>query len=81
MDFKQQISRNVTHNLFNVAVSQFYSSRKYVEIKKDIKENLSRAYYNEAINNCQYDKLMGRLSKYLLKHRCVFIMYIISKIR
>lgn len=81
MDFKQQIARNVTHNLFNVAVSQFYSSRKYGEIKKDIKDNLSRVYYIEAINNCQYDKFIGRLSKYLLKHRCVLIMYIISKIR
>lgn len=81
MDFKQQISRNVTHNLFNVAVSQFYGSKKYVEIKKDIKINLSRAYYIEAISNCRYDKFIGRLSKYLLKHRCVLIMFIISKIR
>lgn len=81
MDFEQQISRNVTHNLFNVTVSQFYSSRKYKEIKRDVNFNLSRSYYSYAIDKCQYDKFIGRISKYLLKHRCILMLYVISKIR
>ncbi|HAQ7388584.1 TPA: glycosyltransferase family 2 protein, partial [Enterococcus faecium] len=64
-DFQDQVYRNVTHNLFNVAVSQFNKQDKYLNIKKDIIQNLSDEYYTRAICKCKYkDNWKGISAKF-----------------
>ena len=52
-DFQEQVYRNVVHNLFNVAVSQFNRNEPYYVIVKEIKENIRRDYYKKAIEECR----------------------------
>lgn len=80
-DFQDQVYRNVTHNLFNVAVSQFNKQDKYLNIKKDIIQNLSDEYYTRAICKCKYkDNWKGISAKFALKNKWVFLIYIYNKL-
>ena len=80
-DFKAQIYRYVTHNLFNACSSQFYFDKSDKEIINDIKSVLNEPYYREAIRNCKFDKknYRGQLILFALKHRCYFLMKLYCK--
>ena len=79
-DFQDQVYRNVVHNVFNVAVSQFNQEKPYREIAKDIKFNINNEYYLNAIEHCRYRKNMkGNLARISLKYRLIFLMYLYYK--
>lgn len=81
-DFQEQVDRNVVHNLFNVAVSQFNLNNGYGNISKDIKEHLIDSYYVNAINNCYYKGLVkGKFAQLALKHKCTFLMYVYNRVK
>ncbi len=81
-DFQAQVYRNVVHNLFNVAVSQFHRDESYAVVKQDIKRNLADPYYQKAIKQCRYKgNLKGALANTALKYKCYSVMYIFCKIR
>ncbi len=80
-DFQAQVYRNVVHNLFNVAVSQFNRNEIYTEIKQDIKRNLADPYYQRAIKHCKYKgNLKGSLALAALRCKCYFVMRVFCKI-
>lgn len=80
-DFQEQVYRNVVHNLFNVAVSQFNRNEPYQVIAKDIKENISREYYKKAIEECRFTRnFKGFLACLALKHRLTHLMYLYNRI-
>ncbi len=65
----------------NVAVSQFNKQDKYLNIKKDIIQNLSDEYYTRAICKCKYkDNWKGISAKFALKNKWVFLIYIYNKL-
>lgn len=80
-DFQEQVYRNVVHNLFNVAVSQFYGKESYFVTVKNIHNNLKRHYYEKAIINCKYKKYKGRLAQFALKYHAYFIMFLWGKLK
>ena len=73
-DFRKQLNRNIVHNLFNVCISQFNRPEKYREIKKDIKEKISEAYYECAIEAADFKNWKGKFAKLSLKYKIVCLM-------
>ena len=81
-DFRKQIDRKITHDVFTVAVTQFYKKDTYRSIVKQINEQLMLDQFNEAITRSDFKKsLMGRLMKFALKNRWLFLVYIYSKLK
>ncbi len=80
-DFQEQVYRNVVHNLFNVAVSQFNRMESYKNIKRDIIKHIADPYYESAIHSCKYkNNWKGTLAKYTLQYKQVWIMYFYNRI-
>lgn len=76
-DFQEQVYRNVVHNLFNVAVSQFNQKKLYKDVKKEILAYLEDEYYKQAIKQCAYrDNWKGSMAKITLKKKWVFFMWL-----
>ena len=81
-DFTDQMYRKVTHDIFNVVLSQFNRKDSYRVIVNDIKRNLKKKLYSDAIDKSKFsDSLMAKLMKFSLKHRCYFLIYIYSKVK
>lgn len=79
-DFQEQVYRNVVHNVFNVAASQFNQEKGYLEIKRDIKKHLKEDYYDNCIRRCKYKKnVKGKLAKLALQHRLCFLIFLYNK--
>lgn len=79
-DYQGQIYRNVVHNLFNIAVSQFHRRQPYGEIAADIRRQIARPYYQEAIRCCEYRSYwQGSFAKFALKHQLTWLMWLYSK--
>ena len=79
-DFKMQLYRYIAHLSFNCSITQFYSDKSSKEIKKIILDNLSNPIILEAINNIDATGIKGKLMRYALKHKSIFLMKIYSKI-
>ena len=79
-DFKMQLYRYIAHLSFNCSITQFYSDKSLKEIKKIILDNLSNPIILEAINNIDAKGIKGKLMRYALKHKSIFLMKIYSKI-
>lgn len=81
-DFQEQVYRNLVHNLFNVAVSQFNRLEKYSTIKNNILIHLNNDYYQNAVQKCKYDKKAwkGRAALHAVKYKKIFIMYIYNRL-
>ena len=73
---QDQVDRNVVHNLFNVAVSQFSRYEAYSKISSNIRKELNKEVYSYAILNAQFSSLEGKLCKFAVKHRISFIFYL-----
>lgn len=82
-DFSSQISRNVAHNVFNVAVSQFYKKDvNSKEIKAEIKKrvNTNKIYFS-SVRNAEFSSLKGKLMIHALKHKNYFLMKIYANLK
>ncbi|MBE7081789.1 MAG: glycosyltransferase family 2 protein [Clostridiales bacterium] len=80
-DFKAQSYRLITHSLFNAVCSQFNRDEKYSVIKGDILKALKLPMYDEAVKNCITTNKKLKLAKFLLKHKLMFLIKIISRVR
>lgn len=72
--FQDQVYRSVVHNLFNVAVSQFYRKESYQTICKDIEAHLKQPYYQNAIKYCKYRSIKGISAHMALKYRIYWLL-------
>lgn len=81
-DFQQQVYRNCVHNLFNVVLSQFYQNKSYKQIKDEIKHEIERPYYKNAINQARFSfGTKGWLASKLLKNKFCFLIKILNSLR
>ncbi len=80
-DFREQSYRLTTHSLFNAVCSQFYRKEKYSVIKKDIITALKTPMYEKAIKCCKTNNNKLKLAKFLLKHKLMFLIKLVSKVR
>ncbi len=81
-DFQAQVYRNVVHNLFNVAVSQFNQNKSYKAVKTEILTRLKDDYYTKAIALCSYrNNWKGSMAKHALKNRWIFFMWLYNRIK
>lgn len=78
-DFQQQLYRATVHSLFNVVVSQFNRKEKYSVIVKEIKKEISRDFYRDAISNAHFKSPRGRFMTFALKHRLFLLMKIYNR--
>ncbi len=79
-NFEEQVYRNIVHNLFNVAVSQFYRKESFNAVSKNISQNIKQPYYKQAIMNCKYKNVKGVLAHFTLKYHLYCILYLWAKI-
>ena len=75
-DFNEQVSRNIVHNVFNVAVSQFSRGSSYFETSKIIKSKLKTQYYLNAASSAHFSSIEGILCKMAIKYRLPGIIYL-----
>lgn len=80
-DFQAQLYRNLVHNIFNVAVSQFNITAHYSDVKKKIIKRITQEYYKTAINKCKYTFCKGLLVKYCLKYHFIFLISLYCKFK
>lgn len=81
-DFQDQVYRNVTHNVFNVVMSQFNRKEDYKTIKQELQELLQNKYIQNAIRKCKYSgNIKGMIAKELLKYKLYWVIRILNKIR
>ena len=79
-DLQAQLHRNVVHNVFNIAVSQFHRREPYGVIAGDIRRQLERPYYQQAIRGCVYrGYLPGILAQFALRYQLTWLMWLYSK--
>ena len=81
LDFASQCDRLITHSLFNAVCSQFHRNEKYSVIKRDIIKALKTNMYDKAIKNCKTNNKKLKLAKFLLKHKLIWLIKLISKVR
>lgn len=77
-NFQAQLHRNICHNLFNVAYTQFYQKESYKYIVNEINALLDCEYYKNALKNCKYDSIKGNIALFILRKKLYFVLKIIS---
>ena len=81
-DFQEQISRRTVHALLNVVKTQFYRHDRYYRLAKEINSQLMRPIYNNAIDSSHFSPFTALgFFHFCLKHRLIFPIYVLSKIR
>lgn len=81
-DMQEQISRRTVHALINVVKTQFYRHERYRDIVRNIKTELERPTYKNAINNSRFFMTSPMFFFHLyLKHKILYPLYFLSKIR
>lgn len=81
-DFKQQVSRRVVHDVFNVVLTRFYQKKKYSCVCKEIERELGRNLYRDCINEaCFKHNLKAKLMLICLRKMFLLPIFIFSKIK
>lgn len=75
-DLSEQVSRNIIHNVFNVAVSQFSGERSYFETSGIIKKELKNRYFIDAVSSAHFSSFEGKICKLAVKYRLSGIFYL-----
>lgn len=78
-DFTPQINRYLTHSLFNVAVSQFNSGKKYREVSFEIRTQIKKKEFSRAIKDSSFRCWSGFLAKYSLLLDLNFLIFLYWK--
>ncbi len=74
-DFRQQMDRKLVHDVFNVCATQFYRSEDLKEIKRDIRTQLERPRYAEAIHRARFDVgSSGWIARLALRYRLLWLI-------
>lgn len=80
--FNEQIDRRTVHALLNVVKSQFYRQENYFALRKEIIQKLNEKIYKKVLQKCHYDKKsVMACFHFCLKHKILFPVYILSKVR
>lgn len=77
---KDQINRLIVHGLFRITCSQFNRCETYFDISNEIKNELRRDIYSNAIDNCRFDSAKGKFMRNVLKYKFCLVMYLYTKI-
>lgn len=79
-DFQNQVYRNFIHNVFNVAITQFYRKEPYSFIRKEIINKLNEPYYLNALQKCEYNSKYwkGNLALFSLRHKTIFLLWLFN---
>ena len=80
-NFREQYYRKITHELFTVVRSRFNLDSSYREICKDIKENLNKPIYREAVVNSKFKGLSANAMKYALQYKLFFLIWLFQKLK
>lgn len=78
-DFKEQVFRRTTRDVFNAFYSQFYTGESYSKVIKKFQSCKQNKMIAESINNCTFTSIILRLVKFTLKHNLFFLLYLYSK--
>ncbi len=82
LDFKSQIYRKMTHDVFNVVVSRFYNNCSYRETVKEINENIKKYKYDNYINHSNFKgSAEFILMETALKRKWYFLCYLYSVLK
>ena len=82
LDFSAQADRRLSHDLFNVAVSRFYSGKPYKEVKKEILQHLAEPDAAGAVRRSRFSgSIQAAFMDFAMKHRLVFLMYVYSRVK
>lgn len=81
-DFQEQLDRKIVHDVFTVIVSQFNRDDPYSVIVKDIRYNLNKEIYHNAISQCRFEKsFKAILMQFVLKNNIYFPIFLYSKFK
>lgn len=80
-DLRDQLYRRLCHDVFNVCVSRFYGNKGYKETAAEIRQNLRRDIYRNAIKKARFKgSKKAALMMLALRSRSVLLMYLYSGI-
>lgn len=82
-NMKEQLDRKIVHDLFMVAVSQFYKNEKYSDICNGLDMLLlENEDYSRAIKNASFSgSIKAKMMHWALKYRWYLLLKIYSKVR
>ncbi|MBP3531067.1 MAG: glycosyltransferase family 2 protein [Thermoguttaceae bacterium] len=80
-DFEAQLYRKTTHELFLVAVSQFYRKEPYRVVAADVRKNLTNPIYREAVLKSRFAGFKAKAMRWALKYRWTRVMQLWAKIK
>ena len=81
-NFQEQLYRKITHDVFNVVITQFYQDKAYAKIVREIKIHLKNDYYKNAISQAKFSgSIKAKIMECVMKLNLFFIMKIYSEIR
>lgn len=79
-DFQEQLYRKLTHDVFNVAISQFNRNVPRREIVCDIRKHLAEPDYDVAIKRCRFEGSQRAAAMVLaLRCRLMLPMYLYAR--
>ena len=81
-NLRKQLYRAITHNLFNLCKSQFYSGDSYKLVVGKIKTRfLKHPEYDEAIKGSDFSTLKMKLVRFALLYKIYPLLYLYSKLK
>jgi len=81
-DLQQQLSRRIVHDVFNVCVTRFYQNKSYLKVSKEIRIELNRPVYKNAVSEASYrHSFIACLMKLCIKYRLTLPIYFYSKLK
>lgn len=77
--FYEQVCRDVTHSLFNIAKSWLQTNESYREIRKEIKKQFSSQELQPYIKGCRFkNNIKESIASFMVRHKCVVGIKIIA---
>ena len=81
-DFREQLDRKIVHDLFNVALSQFNSGKKYGEIRCIIRQNMREDFFSTAVESANFRHSAKAALMKMVVEKCATIpLFLLSIIR
>lgn len=80
-DFKEQLYRMITHELFSVVKSQFNKKQSFWKTRKEIIHLINQQPYKKCIENCRFNgSILAFSMEYALKLHLLFPIYCYNKL-
>ena len=75
-NLKEQLYREIAHELFLVVSSQFNRKENYQTIVGDINKNMKEYIYVNCIKKAKFKSLKGKISVFALQHKLNWLIFI-----